>query len=115
MENIMLPEAAYLHAIISLNKSNSMLIGGNTKSVISSKKTYYYNHFSKTWVNGPELLTGRYGHTAGLIMDHITQSTNIVVVGGSTNVGMLDSVELLYSGEDEWKQGIYIFTILGKI
>ena len=105
MGNITLPEKVDMHAITSFNKTFSMLIGGRTSTADFSKKTHYYNHISKTWKNGPDLITGRIFHTADIITDRVTFENHIVVLGGSYYKEKLDS-EILYSGEHEWKQGI---------
>ena len=100
-----LPEPVEKHAVISINDTTSMLIGGSTNSNFYSPKTYYFNHKSNTWKNGPNLISGRYFHAAGLIMDHVTHKQHIAVVGGSDG-GNRNSVELLLNGETQWTKGI---------
>ena len=100
-----LPEPVERHAIISINDTTSMLIGGYTTYNFYSRKTYYFNHHSQIWNDGPSLMNGRCYHTAGLIMDHVTHTQHIAVVGGYNNE-VLDSVELLLNGETQWKKGI---------
>ena len=108
-----LPEPLYMHEIISINDTTSMLIGGSTQTFIpdgtnaSSSKTHYFNHLSQTWKDGPRLMNGRAGHSAGIIMDHATHEQHIAVVGGSLdNSHATDSVELLLNGETQWTEGI---------
>ena len=100
-----LPEPVERHAIISINDTTSMLIGGYTTYDFYSRKTYYFNHHSQIWKDGPSLMNGRSYHTAGLIMDHVTLTQHIAVVGGYNNE-VLDSVELLLNGETQWKKGL---------
>ena len=100
MGNIELPEPISGHAVISLNSSTSMLIGG-THNIA---KTHLYDHLSSTWTVGPELITGRHDHAAGLIMDHTTHQQHIAVVGGQ-NYEHLDSLELMFHGTNQWEIG----------
>ena len=108
-----LPEPVESHAIIDINETTTMLIGGYTNTNLESPNTYYFNHQSKTWKSGPCLITGRNQHTAGLIRDHVTHTQHIVVAGGLRTVAThdvaVDSVELLHNGESQWKEGIYFF------
>ena len=102
--NIELPEPISGHAVISLNSSTSMLIGGTTNVA----KTHLYDHLSSTWTVGPELITGRHDHAAGLIMDHTTHQQHIAVVGGHTyasGIGILDTLELMFHGTNQWEIG----------
>ena len=82
-----------------------MVTGGYTSSDFYSRKTHYFNHSSQTWKDGPNLMYGRFDHTAGVVIDHVTHTQHIAVVGGY-NEGVLDSVELLFNGETQWKKGI---------
>ena len=84
-----------------------MLIGGRTNSAYFSSYTHYFNHQSKTWKDGPILKKGRNSHTSGIVTDHITFAQHIAVVGGQPDQAM-DTIELLYSGETQWKNGISI-------
>ena len=107
MENMQLPEPVYRHAIIALNATTSMLIGGSSISNSLSPKTYYHDHLSKTWKVGPDLIYGRQGHAAGIVTDHITHQQHIVVVGGwPGSASALDRVELMFHGENQWQKGI---------
>ena len=109
-----LPEPLAMHAIISINDTTSMLIGGFTKffannNDLPSSKTYYFDHLSQTWKSGPRLMNGRAMHSAGIVTDHVTHEQHIAVVGGALEYGSTpgtDSVELLLSGETQWTEGI---------
>ena len=76
-------------------------------SDVYSPKTYYFNHQTNIWKEGPSLINGRYDHAAGLITDHVTHKQHIAVVGGETLQWTLqkDTVELLFNGETQWKKG----------
>ena len=103
-----LPEPVYGHAIVSINDTTSMLIGGWTNSNSYSPKTRYFIHQSQTWIHGPRLINRRGDHTAGLITDHVTHSQHIAVVGGTGyGFAILDTVEILFNGETQWKEGRY--------
>ena len=108
--NIQLPEAVHFHAIVKINQTTLFLIGGETIKMTYSKKTHFYNHVTKEWTDGPELIAGRWGHTAGILIDHETQTQHIAVVGGFRN-GNVDenSVELLLYGQTLWSQGMLFF------
>ena len=77
-----------------------MVIGG------LANRTYYFNHQSQTWKDGPTLMSPRWFHTAGLIMDHVTHTQHIAVVGGIFLDELLDSVELLLNGNTQFTKGI---------
>merc|ERR1712045_1075038 len=81
-----------------------MLIGGCTSEDSYSKATYVYNGQSGKWTKGPDLLQGRFAHSAGTLHDAITHDQYTVVVGG-WNRRYLSSVEVLKSGSTEWAQG----------
>ena len=101
-----LPEPVAYHALVSLNETTSILIGGYTNSDSTSSKTHYFDHQSQSWKDGPSLMKGRFEHTAGLITDHVTHAKHLAVVGGYDGYVELDSVELLLSGETQWTKGI---------
>ena len=93
-----LPSAMSLHVMSKLNSSTSMIIEGN------SFKTWYFDHNTEAFTDGPSLIEKRLGHTAGLIKDSVyTEEKRIVVVGGTNGTVGLKSVEWLVSGT--WEQG----------
>ena len=101
-----LPQPMLEHSLININSSFSFLIGGETENDLYSFLTYFYNHLTNEWSNGPNLLQGRQGHAAGTVIDHGTHQQHVVVVGGVGEFDQFDSVELLYYGKNEWSQGI---------
>ena len=44
-------------------------------------------------------------HTSGLIQDHETHMQHIVVIGGVSNFQGLNSVEIMFNGENSWVTG----------
>ena len=102
----LLPLKIYQHTISSINKTHSILIGGDSNDVISNK-TWFYNHAQKSWTSGPILMVRRSLHTAGIVRDKQKNEDTIVVVGGMGTTGtILDSVEVLNpkSGHT-WRKG----------
>ena len=109
IEKIILPSSLWSHAIINLNETTSLLIGGKAEAGLDIwKMTYYYNHIKKIWSVGPRLIYSRRGHTAGTIKDHVTQKEHIAVVSGIGHASR--SVELLFNGKKNWELGMYVAT-----
>ena len=84
-----------------------MLIAGiNSFNSMPSSNTYYYNHKTTNWTNGPILNFARSYFGAGIVFDDITQEKLVVVTGGiytnSTN-DSLNSTEILM--DDKWYLG----------
>ena len=90
------------HAMVSINASMSILIGGYTKSE-DLYFTFYFEHTTEQWKNGPELQMPRFNHAAGLVTDTVTKQVFVVVTGGYR----LDSTEILMN--DTWVEGKYQF------
>ena len=97
-----LPTKIWGHSITSINKTVSFISGGETSASKYSPKTWYYNHESQLFRNGPSLQLGRGGHASATVIDSVTKSLIIVVAGG-WNGNQLDSKELLI--DDQWKPG----------
>ena len=104
-----LPISLYRHAMIAINSSCSMVIGGIfTNYYSSSASTFYYDHNEEEWINGPSLMQAREGHAAGIVTDEVTNEHFAAVTGGYdyellTWESILDSTEILQDGE--WVQG----------
>ena len=103
-----LPIALEGHAMSKLNLSTSMIIGGyyyENSSQAYSDKTWYFDHRTEKFSDGPNLLERRFKHTAGVVKDSVyTEEKRVVVVGGSNSISIfLKSVEWLVSGT--WEQG----------
>ena len=105
-----LPMAIYGHAMVAINKTCSMVIGGgNYQAYFSS--TFFYDRNEGEWINGPSLLEAKDGHAAGLVTDEVTGEHFVAVTGGY-NSGLdldLNSTEILQDGE--WVQGKICNTI----
>ena len=101
------------HTILSINKTHSILIGGNSINGYSNK-TWFYNHSKKYWIPGPVLMIGRSDHTAGIIRDKQRNEETVVVVGGMGNrTTILKSVEILnLKSGHTWTQGWFTMPIV---
>ena len=105
--SINLPYPLAAHAIASVNHCVSIIIGGETYGNGASDLTWYYNHITKKFTQGPKLLDGRRLHTAGTLIDQGTNEKVIVVAGGYPTH---ESVEFLINGK--WRQGRKIFLFI---
>ena len=116
-----LPIALEGHAMSKLNLSTSMIIGGyyyENSSQAYSDKTWYFDHRTEKFSDGPNLLERRFKHTAGVVKDSVyTEEKRVVVVGGQNKENgiftSLKSVEWLVSGT--WEQGNSKFVNASKI
>ena len=101
-----LPLALAHHAMVAINSTCSMVIGGYGEEVEHSASTFYYDRNEGEWITGPILIQGRNRHAAGIVTDEVTDEDIIVVTGGSYSPDSwfdLDSTEILQDGE--WVQG----------
>ena len=77
-----LPKSLYVHAVVSLNETTAMLIGGQQGDSNISPTTYYYSHFTQHWTPGPNLLQNDILYSqAGIITDQITMEEHVVAFG----------------------------------
>ena len=94
------------HAIATVNASTLIISGGRTTvwpyTYDYSRLTWYFNHVTQEFQEGPSLMEGRRMHASGTIVDHETNENIVVVAGGYGGIS-LDSTELLINGE--WQQG----------
>lgn len=98
-----LPMALEYHAMVAINNTCSMVIGGYTNGYVTSASTFYYDHNEGEWTTGPSLMQARgEGHAAGIVTDEVTDE-NFVAVTGGWRSGPLDSTEILQDGY--WIQG----------
>ena len=105
MPGPVLPMAIVGHAMVAINTTFSMVIGGNHENyenIDSISSTFYYDHIECEWINGPSLMQSRKYHAAGIVMDEVTNE-NFAAVTGGWNYGYLDSTELLQDGK--WVKG----------
>ena len=104
-----MPTGLVYHAIATVNTS-TLIISGGTNEVYSddSPLTWYFNHVTQKFQEGPSLMESRSRHASGTVVDHVTNENIVVVAGGERDFDYgpfdyLDSTELLINGE--WQQG----------
>jgi hypothetical protein len=95
------------HAMVAINSTCSMVIGGYSNNT-NYALTFFYDRIEGEWVNGPSLIEARHSHAAGIITDEMTGEDFVAVTGGTVTGGnhhsdYLDSTEILQDGE--WVQG----------
>ena len=96
-----LPIALSKHAMVAINSSCSMVIGGDPSY---TGLTFFYDHNEGEWINGPSLMQARGYHAAGIVTDEVTDEHFVAVTGGYDGDDNLDSTEILQDGN--WVQGI---------
>jgi hypothetical protein len=104
-----LPMALNEHAMVAINNTCSMVIGGDSGN--TSASTFYYDHNEGEWATGPSLMQARRSHAAGIVTDEVTDENFVAVTGGEKFVAIregsnyedLDSTEILQDGN--WVQG----------
>ncbi|MEY2467753.1 MAG: hypothetical protein QOF21_451 [Actinomycetota bacterium] len=97
-----LPEAVHDAALAVLG-DDLYLIGGfalEGDQAIAQAATYFFHAGDTAWKIGPNLKTPRGGPSATTVGD-----TLIVFGGETTDGGVLDTVETLAGGSDEWRDG----------
>ena len=101
-----LPMALTGHAMVTINSTCSMVIGGYGGSYFGVyASTFYYEHLEGDRINGPSLIQARRNHAAGIVTDEVTNENHVAVTGGNYvhEINDLDSVEILQDGK--WVQG----------
>jgi len=100
-----LPMALRSHAMVAINTTASIVIGGLDGSYTASASTFYYDHIGGEWINGPSLIHARSYHAAGIVTDEVTDENYLSVTGGSNinSNGAKDSTEILLDGK--WVPG----------
>ena len=97
-----LPMALQGHAMVAINRTCSMVIGGYSNGYSAS--TFFYDRNEGEWINGPSLMQARGYHAAGIVTDEVTGELFVAVTGGkNSGYVYLDSTEILQDGE--WVQG----------
>ena len=97
-----LPIAIFYHAITKVNQSTSIISGGSTSAASYSDRTWYYNHETQSFVEGPQLIHPRNRHGSGTIIDTITNALLPVVTGGYDG-HYTDTTEILI--DNQWQPG----------
>ena len=110
-----LPDHIYFHAITTINATVSILSGGhittNTSTVLenTSPLTWYYNHETQIFTDGPSLQEERQQHGSATIIDKVTQAKIPFVTGGKRGAPPFStSTELLINGQWQSKGTIYL-------
>jgi hypothetical protein len=126
-----LPIALRDHAMVAINRTCSLVIGGlssggELSSGGTSASTFFYDHNEGEWTTGPSLMQarydlaagtgpslmqarfdhaeGRYHHAVGIVTDEVTDENFVAVTGGlGSGYVDLDSTEILQDGN--WVQG----------
>ena len=88
------------HAMTAISDTVSLLSGGNQDGKYYSTRTWYYNHDTQTFTDGPDLLEGRMRHGSAIVVDKVTKAKIVVVTGGKW---YMDSTEMLINGQ--WETG----------
>lgn len=96
-----LPIGLWGHAMVAINATTYLLIGGCGDHSCPSNRTFYHTP-GQPWRSGPDLQFGRHWHTAGLITATDTFKNYVVVVGG---VEAMQSVEILDLETNQWHPG----------
>ena len=98
-----LPIHVDLHALVAIDNTLSMLIGGRSIVNAGIQTTLYFDHQGHNWIQGPDLMQARIDHAAGVVTDEVTTEKLVIVTGGDHNGIRLDSTEMLFN--NEWNQG----------
>jgi hypothetical protein len=107
-----LPTIIDSHALVAMDNTLSMLIGGSTNGYDATKKTHYFDHQSHNWIQGPDMMQARWGHAAGIVTDQVTNEELVIVTGGICNGIFLDSTEMLFNKQWSWGKMAHSFKIL---
>ena len=100
-----LPIGFSSHAMVAINSTWSMVIGGSSYSGGCSALTFLYDHNEGKWTTGPSLMQGRRHHAAGIVTDEVTNENSVAVTGGDDKdyENGFDSTEIFQDGK--WVQG----------
>ena len=91
--NLPLPVDA--HALVAINDTCSMLIGGITSEFVVTVSTFYFQHENQIWTQGPDLIQAREHHAVGIVTDEVTHEKFVVVTGGVIYGTYIDTTEIL--------------------
>ena len=108
------PISLYGHAMESITYSLTWIVGGVNNGIVIPL-TFRFDHVEQQWMNGPDLIQGRYAHAACIIVDELTDERLLLVSGGIKALGnetiVLDSTEILL--DNKWVSGK--FFIVSKV
>ena len=106
-----LPTSIDSHALVAIDNTLSMLIGGSKVVNKGTNTTHYFDHQSHNWIQGPDLMQARWGHAAGIVTDQVTNEELVIVTGGNRNGIFLDSTEMLFNNQWNWGKMAHSFDI----
>ena len=98
-----LPMALYGHAMVAINNTHSIVIGGNDGGYSGVSSTFYYDRNEGEWIDGPSLMQVRGYHAAEFVTDEVTDEQILAITGGFYADYYFDSTEILLDGK--WVQG----------
>ncbi len=101
----MLPTTLNAHCSVLVNQISLFVIGGKSNVTLFSSKTYVLNYGSSNWMEGPPLITGRYGHSCSRIRKNSQDISNVTIVVGGWIGSYSASVEILDDGATAWRNG----------
>ena len=113
------------HCGVNLNSTHSMLLLGENYDTGESGSTYFFNHQTNQFTEGPRMNRGRYRFACGMFQKNGRDT--IMVAGGYAGNGgyPFDSVEYMYLDELVWQEGkqhsiesstyLYIYIFFEKI
>ena len=98
-----MPIALERHAMVKINDTTSILVGGYGSGDYS-KRTWYYDG---NWHIGPNLGKARRSHSLGIVRDPVTNQDYLVVAGGydGSFLNDLNDVEILSVTGTAWETG----------
>ena len=103
----MLPYRIDEHCTLQMNATYTMIILGENydTGVYGSTETFFFNHETNQFMEGPKLIRGRYRFACGLFQKNGRET--IIVAGGYAhrNVYPFDSIEYMYLDELVWREG----------
>lgn len=105
-----LPIGINRHAMVAINSTSSLIVGGSLDVEVQLSSTYFYNQIAREWIDGPNLMQARRNHAAGIVTDEETKEKLVIVTGGYFIGVILDSTELLFN--DEWNPGKWSFQVI---
>ena len=91
--------------MVKVNSSALILIGGIQDGWYYSSRTHILDLTNQKWSDGPELKSGRLGHSCAIIPTNSQSSGYSVIVVGGFDGHDMSSVEILDEGTNEWRQG----------
>ena len=100
-----LPIPITFHMMVAISNDLTIVIGGLSPGSGILAQTFYYDHSSEQWVDGPTLNQARSEHAAGTVTDEVTIERLVVVSGGFDGSDAMKSTEILQDGD--WSLGIY--------